>query len=137
MFKTSGGKYIAPQNIENMFKQSRFFEQAMVVGDGEKMPGAIIQPNFAFVRSWAKRHEVSVSDNNKDLISNEKIRERLCKEIEQINQKLGKWEQIKVFDFTPDEWSIDSGHLTPTLKLKRRVIIEKYKDLYNNFYGHT
>lgn len=137
MFKTSGGKYIAPQNIENMFKQSRFFEQAMVVGDGEKMPGAIIQPNFAFVRAWAKRHDVSASDDNKELIANEKIRARLSKEIEYINQKLGKWEQIKVFDFTPDEWSIDSGHLTPTLKLKRRVIIEKYKDLYNNFYGHA
>lgn len=136
MFKTSGGKYIAPQNIENMFKQSRFFEQAMVVGDGEKMPGAIIQPNFTFVRAWASRHQITVSDDNKELLTNEKVRTRLSEEIEKINEKLGKWEQIKVFDFTPDEWSIDNGHLTPTLKLKRRVIIEKYKDLYDKFYEH-
>lgn len=137
IFKTSGGKYIAPQNIENKLKQSRFFEQAMVVGDGQKMPGAIIQPNFAFLRAWANRHQIKVSDDNSQMLKNEKIRERLTEEIEEINEKLGQWEKIKVFDFTPDEWSIDAGHLTPTLKLKRRVIIEKYKNLYNQFYGNN
>lgn len=134
MFKTSGGKYIAPQNIENLFKQSRFFEQAMVVGDGQKMPGAIIQPNFIFLRNWAKRHSVGVGSDNKTLLQNPKVRERLNEEVALINKKLGKWEQIKVFDFTADEWSIDAGHLTPTLKLKRRVILEKYKHLYEQFY---
>lgn len=137
MFKTSGGKYIAPQNIENKLKQSRFFEQAMVVGDGEKMPGALIQPNFVFVRAWANRHNIEISSNNEELLKNPKIRKRLIEEVEEINEKLGKWEQIKVFDFTADEWSIDGGHLTPTLKLKRRVILEKYKHLYEKFYQNN
>ena len=135
MFKTSGGKYIAPQNIENMLKQSRFIEQAMVVGEGEKMPGAFIQPNFSFLREWAKRHNIQVDKTNEDLVENKMIRERLGKEVDKINKKLGKWEQIKVYDFTPDEWSIEAGHLTPTLKLKRRIIIEKYRHMYNKFYN--
>ena len=135
IFKTSGGKYIAPQNIENMLKQSRFIEQAMVVGEGEKMPGAFIQPNFSFLREWAKRHNIQVDKTNEDLVENKMIRERLGKEVDKINKKLGKWEQIKVYDFTPDEWSIEAGHLTPTLKLKRRIIIEKYRHMYNKFYN--
>lgn len=137
MFKTSGGKYIAPQNIENKLKQSRFFEQAMVVGDGEKMPGALIQPNFVFVRAWANRHNIEASSNNEELLKNPKIRKRLIEEVEEINEKLGKWEQIKVFDFTADEWSIDGGHLTPTLKLKRRIILDKYRHLYEKFYQNN
>lgn len=138
MFKTSGGKYIAPQDIENMLRTSRFIEQAMVVGDGEKMPGAFIQPNFAFLRKWAKRHQISEHQlDNASLLALEVVRERLGREVEEINQKLGKWEQVKVFDFTPEEWSVELGHLTPTLKLKRRVIIEKYQDIYKKFYGHN
>lgn len=137
MFKTSGGKYIAPQYIENILKQSRFIEQAMVVGDGQKMPGAFIQPNFTFLREWAKRHQINGEIPNEKLIEMEEVRNRLTQEIQSINQKLGQWEQIKVFDFTPDEWSIDAGHLTPTLKLKRRVIIQKYQHLYDKFYGQN
>ena len=135
MFKTSGGKYIAPQYIENKLKQSRFIEQAMVVGEGEKMPAAFIQPNFAFVREWLKRHGVSETLSNEALAKDKRVYERIEQEIERINKRLGKWEQVKVFALTPDEWSIDAGHLTPTLKLKRRIILEKYKDMYNTFYN--
>ena len=135
MFKTSGGKYIAPQYIENKLKQSRFIEQAMVVGEGEKMPAAFLQVNFAFVREWLKRHGDKQTLSNEALVKDERVRERITQEVECINKKLGKWEQIKVFDLTPDEWSIDGGHLTPTLKLKRRIILEKYKDMYNTFYN--
>ena len=135
MFKTSGGKYIAPQYIENKLKQSRFIEQAMVVGDGEKMPGAFIQINFTFVREWLKRHGETQIFTDIELTKDQRVRERIGKEIERINKRLGKWEQVKVFELTPDEWSIDAGHLTPTLKLKRRIILEKYKDIYNKFYN--
>ena len=135
MFKTSGGKYIAPQYIENKLKQSRFIEQAMVVGEGEKMPAAFIQPNFAFVREWLKRHGETATLSQEALAKDPRVHERIGQEIERINKRLGKWEQVKVFGLTSDEWSIDAGHLTPTLKLKRRIILEKYKDMYNTLYN--
>ena len=103
MFKTSGGKYIAPQYIENKLKQSRFIEQAMVVGEGEKMPAAFIQPNFAFVREWLKRHGISETLSNEALAKDKRVYERIEQEIERINKRLGKWEQVKVFALTPDE----------------------------------
>ena len=99
------------------------------------MPAAFIQPNFAFVREWLKRHGVSETLSNEALAKDKRVYERIEQEIERINKRLGKWEQVKVFALTPDEWSIDAGHLTPTLKLKRRIILEKYKDMYNTFYN--
>ncbi|MWB96167.1 AMP-binding protein [Flavobacterium sp. GA093] len=136
MFKTSGGKYIAPQLIENAMKQSRFIEQIMVVGDGEKMPAAFIQPNFEFVKEWAKIHKVTLGVTNEEIISNPQVVKRIDEEVEAINEKFGNWEKIKRFELTPDVWSIDGGHLTPTLKLKRKIIKEIYKDLYAKIYGH-
>lgn len=133
MFKTSGGKYIAPQIIENRLKQSFFIEQAMVIGDGEKMPAAFIQPNFEFVREWAKRHHIELS-SNEDIVSNPKIIERFQEEVDEANEKFGNWEKIKRFELTPDVWSIDGGHLTPTMKLKRKIVREKYQQLYNKIY---
>ncbi len=135
MFKTSGGKYVAPQILENRFKQSRFIEQIMVVGEGEKMPAALIQPDFAFVRDWAKIHQIELGDNE-DLVTNEKVLARYQEEIDLANEKFAKWEKVKQFRLTPDVWSIEEGHLTPTLKLKRKIIKEKYKVLYNDIYGH-
>lgn len=134
MFKTSGGKYVAPQIIENTMKQSRFIEQIMVIGEGEKMPAAFIQPNFEFVKEWANRKNIELGSSNEEICANPKIIERIGKEIERINRKFGKWEQVKKFELTPDEWSIDSEHLTPTLKLRRRIILNKYKDLYDKIY---
>ncbi|MBC8882750.1 AMP-binding protein [Flavobacterium piscinae] len=135
MFKTSGGKYIAPQLIENRLKQSFFIEQAMVIGDGEKMPAAFIQPNFEFVREWAKRHQVNLSDSNEELVNNPKVLERFQEEVDQANEKFGNWEKIKRFELTPDIWSIEGGHLTPTMKLKRKIVKEKYKQLYDKIYN--
>jgi long-chain acyl-CoA synthetase len=134
MFKTSGGKYIAPQLIENAMKQSRFIEQIMVIGDGEKMPGAFIQPNFPFVRDWAKLHNVDVGQTNEEIISNENVINRFKEEVDELNKKFGNWEQIKRFELTPAVWSIDGGELTPTLKLKRKAVLEKYKSLYLQIY---
>ncbi len=137
MFKTSGGKYIAPQLIENTMKQSRFIEQIMVVGDGEKMPAAFIQPNFDFVKEWAKIHHIEIGETNQDLITHPKVIERISEEIDALNEKFGNWERIKRFELTPDVWSIDGGHLTPTLKLKRKIVMEKYRSLYKHIYGEN
>lgn len=135
MFKTSGGKYIAPQLIENAMKQSLFIEQIMVIGDGEKMPGAFIQPSFDFIKEWAKRKNINVGITNAEIASNADVIARIEKEVEKFNEKFGNWEKIKRFELTPDIWSIDGGHLTPTLKLKRKIVMEKYKDLYQKIYS--
>ena len=135
MFKTSGGKYIAPQIIENAMKQSNFIEQIMVIGDGKKMPAAFIQPNFDFVKEWAKRHHVTIGTTNAEIVSNQQVINRIQEEVDTINEKFGNWEKIKRFELTPDVWSIDGGHLTPTLKLKRKIVMEKYKDLYQKIYN--
>ncbi|PWL39207.1 long-chain fatty acid--CoA ligase [Flagellimonas aquimarina] len=135
MFKTSGGKYVAPQLLENRFKQSRFIEQIMVVGEGEKMPAALIQPNFEFLFEWAERHKITFGENS-DIILNERIISRIQEEVDLANEEFAKWEKIKQFRLTPDVWSVDDGHLTPTMKLRRKIVKEKYLDLYNNIYGH-
>ncbi|MEN2398602.1 AMP-dependent synthetase/ligase [Flavobacterium sp. MC2016-06] len=137
MFKTSGGKYIAPQLIENAMKQSRFVEQIMVIGEGEKMPAAFIQPNFEFVKEWAKLHKVTLGSSDAEIAANPEVIKRIDSEVEEINKKFGHWEQIKRFELTPDVWSIDGGQLTPTLKLKRKIIKEIYKDLYAKIYDHN
>jgi long-chain acyl-CoA synthetase len=133
MFKTSGGKYIAPQLIENAMKQSRFIEQIMVIGDGEKMPAAFIQPDFEFVKQWASRKGLSLGDN-KAIAESKEVNERIKEEIDEINKKFGHWEQVKKFEITPDLWSVDGGEMTPTLKLKRKAIKEKYQKLYDKIY---
>lgn len=135
MFKTSGGKYVAPQLLENRFKQSRFIEQIMVVGEGEKMPAALIQPDFEFLRNWAKMHDIEIGDNKK-MVQNEKVNARFQEEVDAANESFAKWEKVKQFRLTPDVWSIDDGHLTPTMKLKRKIVKEKYMDLYNDIYRH-
>ena len=135
MFKTSGGKYVAPQILENAFKQSRFIEQIMVIGDGEKMPAAFIQPNFEFVTEWAHRHNNTTFSSNEDMCSSKMVIDRIQEEIDHCNEKFGNWEKVKRFELTPDIWSIDAGHLTPTMKLRRKIIKEKYSDLYQKIYG--
>ena len=133
MFKTSGGKYIAPQAIENKMKQSRFIEQIMVIGEGQKMPAAFIQPNFEFLEEWAHRKEITYI-NRRDLINKQIVIDRYQEEVDHYNQNFGKWEKVKRFELTPEEWSIDAGHLTPTMKLKRREVKAIYKDLYDKIY---
>ena len=133
MFKTSGGKYVAPTLLENQFKQSRFIEQIMVIGEGEKMPAALIQVNYDFVKEWAKRHNIPFT-TNEDIILNTQLLERIQEEINLANANFGKWEQIKKFEITPDVWSIDAGHLTPTMKMKRKVIKQKYLSLIEKIY---
>ena len=130
MFKTSGGKYIAPAALESELKQSRFIEQVMVIGEGQKMPAALIQVNFEFVNEWAKRKGHKIDDVSTD----KRLIKRIQEEVDHYNQKFGKWEQIKKFEITLDEWTIDDGLLTPTLKMKRKNIRSKYKALYDKIY---
>ena len=134
IFKTSGGKYIVPALLENEMKQSRFIEQIIVIGEGQKMPAAIIQPNFDFLRNWAKIHHEPILQNNQYLIDNPIVIERIQQEIDEGNKNFGKWETIKRFELTPEVWGIDNGLLTPTMKPKRNEIILRYKHLYNKIY---
>lgn len=134
IFKTSGGKYIVPALLENQMKQSRFIEQIIVVGEGQKMPAAIIQPNFDFLRKWARLHHEPILQNNQYLIENPIVIERIQQEIDEGNKNFGKWEMIKRFELTPEVWGIDNGLLTPTMKPKRDEIILRYKHLYNKIY---
>ena len=136
MFKTSGGKYVAPQLLENRFKQSRFIDQIMVVGEGEKMPAALIQPDFEFVKDWAKNHNIQIG-SNEDLVKNEQVIARIQEEVDEANENFAKWEKVKQFRLTPEMWSIENGHLTPTMKLRRKIVKEKYIALYNDIYEHS
>ena len=135
MFKTSGGKYIAPQLLENTMKQSIFIEQIMVIGDGQKMPAAFIQPNFEHLKEWAIANNITIGNTNEEIIVNPKVIERIQQEVDTLNEKFGNWEKIKRFELTPDLWTIPAGHLTPTLKLKRKVVLEKYQGLYDRIYN--
>ena len=134
MFKTSGGKYIIPTLLENELKESHFIEQAMVVGEGEKMPAVLIQLNFEFVKDWIDRKHNHIGKSVDEIINSDLVKKRIQKEIDKCNKNFGKWEQIKRFEFTPDVWSIEDGHLTPTMKMKRSVIKEMYKDLVEKIY---
>ena len=136
MFKTSGGKYVAPQLLENAMKQSPFIEQIMVVGEGQKLVAALIQPNFEFIKEWAKRHHIHFKDDLEEIANHPKVNERIGREVERFNKNFGKWEKIKLFRLTPEEWSIEKGHLTPTMKLKRKAIKESFKHLYEDIYNN-
>ena len=134
MFKTSGGKYVIPTLLENDLKQSLFIEQIMVVGEGEKMPAAIIQPNFDFIKDWIDKKGHNIEKTNETIATSQIVIDRIQKEVDSCNKKFGKWEQIKRFELTPDVWSIDGGHLTPTMKMKRNIIKGIYTDLYEKIY---
>ena len=134
MFKTSGGKYVIPPLLENEFKQSLFIEQIMVIGEGEKMPAALIQPNFEYIKDWIQDENKNIGTSNEDICNSQEIIDTIQNEVNKCNVNFGKWEQIKVFKLTPDVWSIDGGHLTPTMKMKRKIIHEKYAHLVEKIY---
>ena len=136
MFKTSGGKYIAPALIEGQMKQSLFIEQIMVVGEGQKMPAALIQPNFEYIAEWLKENNIDCpSDDLQTICANEQLRAEIQADIDTHNENFSQWEQVKKFELTPQVWSIEAGHLTPTMKLKRKVLKEKFKSLIGMIYN--
>lgn len=133
IFKTSGGKYIAPGNMENKFKESRFIEQIMVIGEFQKFPAAIIVPAFAFVKDWCAIKGIPFT-SNADIIKNQLLIDRIAEEVNRLNENYAQFEKIKKFELVSDEWTINSNELTPTLKLKRRNIMKKYEHLIEKIY---
>jgi long-chain acyl-CoA synthetase len=125
IFKTSGGKYIAPQQVENQLKESRFIAQCMVVGENHKFPAALIVPQFDALRSWLVAQGESVEDRT-EIAKHPKIIELIQSEIDQCNSRFGRYSQVKKFALLEEEWTIASGELTPTLKLKRKQISKKH-----------
>ncbi len=134
VFKTSGGKYIAPQPMENKFKESVFIEQIMVVGENEKFPGGLIVPAWEYLKGWCEKKGIQWTDDKKAMLQKPEIKERYAKEVERYNEGFGSWEKIKKFELIPGEWGIESGEMTPTLKLKRKPILEKYKEYVAKIY---
>tara|TARA_B100000787_G_scaffold170248_1_gene165206 strand:+ start:51505 stop:53289 length:1785 start_codon:yes stop_codon:yes gene_type:complete len=134
MFKTSGGKYIVPPLLEGDLKQSLFIEQVMVIGENEKMPAALIQPNFVFIKDWIERKKLDIGITHEEISNSQIVIDRIQLEVNQCNENFGSWEQIKRFELTPDEWTIEGSHLTPTMKMKREVIKGIYDDLYEKIY---
>ena len=134
LFKTSGGKYIAPQLIENKMKQSLFIEQIMVIGEGQKMPAALIQPSFEYIATWIEDQKLNIDSSPKAICSCQEVKDAIQKDIDEYNPTFGKWEQVKKFELTPELWSIELGHLTPTMKVKRKAVKERYKALFDKIY---
>jgi long-chain acyl-CoA synthetase len=135
MFKTSGGKYIAPQPIENKFKESKFIEQLMVIGENEKHPSALIVPCFEYVKRWASENNISLGASNKEIIQNKELINAIQSEVDHYNTYFGNWEQLKKFELLEKEWTVESGELTPKLSCKRKVIHNNYKVLIDKIYA--
>ncbi|MEA2041100.1 MAG: long-chain fatty acid--CoA ligase [Bacteroidota bacterium] len=136
LFKLSTGKYIAPQLIENKFKESSFIDQIMVVGDGEKFCASIICPSFEFLHNWASAQGIHYRDNLQ-LITNEKVIARYQREVDKLNKPLNKVMKIKKFALSCEEWTPENGELSPTLKLKRNVLTKKYTVKLDHLYGYS
>ena len=134
MFKMSGGKYIAPQMIENKLKESFFIEQAMVVGENEKFASALISPNFDYLHDWCAQHKIHYRDNE-ELVQAKEVIAQYNKEVALINKTLGQHEEIKRFRLVFEEWSAQNGELSPTLKLKRSFVSTKYKHIIEDIYA--
>lgn len=126
IFKTSGGKYVAPQLLENKLKESIFVEQAIVVGEGEKFPSALLVPEFNALKEWCVRHEIPCGSND-EMVKQPKVLEKFDEEVKHLMNNVAKYEQVKKVVLLTKLFSIDSGELTPTLKLRRKVIHSKYQ----------
>lgn len=136
IFKTAGGKYIAPQILENKFKESPYIEQVIVIGENERFPAALVLPNFPALQGWCERNNIAYS-TNREMIKDQRVIDKIQSVIDQFNQNFGHWEQVKKIELLSEDWSIDGGELTPKLSLKRKVILEKYKAQVENIYRNV
>ncbi len=134
IFKTSGGKYVAPQRLENELKSLSLVEQAMIIGENQKYPAAFIVPNFEAMKSWCHLHNIAYT-SDKEMIANQQIINKIQEGINEINERFAQYEQIKQFRLLPDLWTIESGEVTPTLKLKRKNILAKHKAIHDEIFG--
>jgi long-chain acyl-CoA synthetase len=136
IFKTAGGKYIAPQMLENKFKESTFIEQVMVIGENERFPSALVLPSFAVLQKWCEKKEIPYT-TNEEMVREPRVVEKIWSEIEKYNEEFGHWERVKKVELLPLEWSIDGGELTPKLSLRRKAILEKYKSQVEKLYRNA
>ena len=134
MFKTSGGKYIAPQVIESKLKESPLVEQCMVIGDGQKFPSVLLIPAFDDLKAWCKRNEVSCDCSNEELVQNEKVVKMYEDLVHKYNSSFAQWEQVKKIALLPRLWTVETGEMTPTLKVKRKIISSNNKDIIESLY---
>lgn len=137
IFKTSGGKYVAPQVMENKMKESIYIEQMMVIGANRKFVGALIVPSFVQLRKYLRDHfpQLSVTDSNDELVTLPEVKAIMQKQIDKYNPLFGHTEQVKKFSLLSHEWTIDSGELTPSLKIKRKAIEQRYAKQVEEIYG--
>jgi long-chain acyl-CoA synthetase len=136
MFKTSGGKYVAPLPIENKLKESPFIEQVMIVGAEKKFVGALIVPSASNLKDWARQQGIKTT-SLKELFQDPKVNHLFKDLVESFNKYFNHVEQVKKFELLPDEWSVETGEMTPKLSLKRKVIMEKYRDAIERIYRDT
>jgi long-chain acyl-CoA synthetase len=134
MFKTSGGKYIAPQAIENKLKESLVIEQVMVVGEGQKFPSALIVPSFTGLQDWCQLHNIPYT-TDAEMIRHPQVIEKFQKEVNKYNAGFASYEQIKKFALLANPWTVESGEYTPTLKVKRKVIYDNNRQLIESMYN--
>jgi len=134
IFKTAGGKYVAPQVVENKMKESVFIEQMMVIGAGRKFVSALIVPAFNYVRKYLQDHGTTPPASNEELVKMPEVQQLIQKQVDKYNPLFSHPEQIKKFDLLPNEWTIDAGELTPTIKVKRKVIEQKYSSIIDAMY---
>ncbi len=134
LFKTSGGKYVAPQMIENKLKESLVIEQVMVVGEGQKHPAAIIVPDFAALKSWCQRKGIAYT-TNAEMVKLPEIRKKFQEDVDNLNEHLAQWERVKKFALLPEAWTIEKGEITPSLKLRRKVVLEHCRQQMEELYS--
>ena len=134
IFKTSGGKYVAPQVLENKLKESRFIEQAMVIGENRKFPAALIVPNFGFLKDYCEIKGIPF-ESREQVIADKRIVDRIFEEVTKADADKGHWEQVKKIALLPQEMSIEGGELTPSMKLRRKPILAKYADIVERIYA--
>ena len=134
IFKTSGGKYVAPQRLENELKSLSLVEQAMIIGENQKYPAAFVVPNFDMMKSWCEQHNVPYT-SDKEMVNNQQVINKIQEGVNEINERFAQYEQIKQFRILPDLWTIESGEVTPTLKLKRKNILAKHKAVHDEIFG--
>src|ERR1035437_1962873 len=133
IFKTSGGKFVAPQPVENKMKESFFIEHIMVVGENRKFTAALIQPKFDFIKKWAEEKNLPLN-TPEEVVQSDEVKKRIWKEVQKYNKRFGHIEQVKKIALVPDVWSVETGELTPTMKVKRKFLIEKYREQIEHIY---
>ncbi len=133
LFKTSGGKYITPQPIENALMQSRYIDQAMVVGNGKEHPSVILEPDFGELALWCEQRGIPTGDRTA-MTSDEQVLALYKSLVHEVNKNLSNWERLRHFRLVADQWTTEGGELTPTLKIKRRRLTEKYAGLIADIY---